>query len=111
LVFLFIIYNIILSLGKRRKDVIISRLLGEIMTMYSCHDLARDYLAIGHTDTYLDSIKHSNMFDFCYDLTRDYIIIKYTGKNLDATRIFNIRTRILGYNYDYMAKIMAEVLI
>jgi len=38
--------------------------------MYICHDLARDYLAIGYTDTHLGSTKHSNMFDSCHDLTR-----------------------------------------
>jgi len=35
-----------------------------------CHDLARDYLVIGHTDTHLGPIKHSNMLDSYHDLTR-----------------------------------------
>jgi len=77
----------------------------------NCHDLARDYLAIGHTDTHLGFIKHLNMFDFCHDLTRDHITIKHAGKNLEATRIPDIRIRVLGYDYDYVVKVMAKVLI
>jgi len=73
--------------------------------------LARDYLVIGHTNTHLDPIKHSNIFDFCHDLTRDHMIIKHANKNLKVTRIPDIRTRVLGYNYNYMIKVMAEVLI
>jgi len=76
-----------------------------------CHDLARDYLAIGHTNTHLGPIKYSNMLDSCHDLIRDYIIIRYAGKNLKATRILNIRTRVLGYNYDYVVEVMTKVLI
>jgi len=68
-------------------------------------------LAIKYIDTHLDPIKYLNMFDFCYDLTRDHMIIKYTGKNLEITRIFDIRTRVLGYNYNYVIKVMAKVLI
>jgi len=73
--------------------------------------LARDYLAIGHTNTYLGPIKHSNIFDFYHDLTRDHVIIKYTGKNLKVTRILDIRIRVLGYNYNYVAKVIIKVLI
>jgi len=73
--------------------------------------LTRDYLAIGHTNTHLGPIKHSNILDFYYDLIRDYIIIKYTGKDFKVTRIPDIRIRVLRYNYDYMAKIMAKILI
>jgi len=73
--------------------------------------LARDYLAIGHTDTHLGLIKYSNIFDFCHDLTRDHVIIRHTGKNFKATRIPDMRTRVLRYNYDYVAKVMAKVLI
>jgi len=51
------------------------------------------------------------MLDFCYDLTRNHIIIRYTGKNLKVTRIPDIRTRVLGYNYNYVIKVMAKVLI
>jgi len=72
--------------------------------------LARDYLAIGHVNTHLDPIKHLNMLDFYHDLTRDHIITKHADKNLKITRIFDIRTRVLRYNYDYVIKIMAEVL-
>jgi len=72
--------------------------------------LARNYLAIKHTDTHLDSIKHSNMLDSCHDLTRNHITIRYTSKNLKVTRIPDIRIRILGYNYDYVAEVMAKVL-
>jgi len=39
------------------------------------------------------------------------MIIKYTGKNLKTTRIFDIRTRVLGYDYDYVAKVMVKILI
>jgi len=78
---------------------------------FHCHDLARDYLAIGHTDTHLGPIKHSNMFDSCHDLIRDYIIIRYAGKDLKVTGIFDIRTRILGYNYDYVAEVITKILI
>jgi len=76
-----------------------------------CHDLARDYLAIRHTDTHLGPTKHSNMLDSCHDLIRDHIIIRHAGKNLKATRIPNIQIRVLGYGYDYVAKVMVEVLI
>jgi len=75
-----------------------------------CHDLARDYLAIGHTDTHLGPIKHSNMLDSCHDLTRDHVIIRHAGKDLEATRIPDMRIRVIGYGYDYVAKVMAEVL-
>jgi len=51
------------------------------------------------------------MLDFYYDLTRDYMIIRHAGKDLKATRIPDIRTRVLGYGYDYVAEVMAEVLI
>jgi len=73
--------------------------------------LARDYLAIGHADTHLGPTKHSNMLDSCHDLTRDHVIIRHAGKNLEATRIPDMRTRVLGYGYDYVVKVMAEVLI
>jgi len=73
--------------------------------------LARDYLAIRYTDTHLGPIKYSNIFDFCHDLTRDHVIIRHTGKNLKVTRIPDIRTRVLGYNYDYVIKIIIKVLI
>jgi len=72
--------------------------------------LARDYLAIRHTDTHLGPIKHSNMLDSCYDLTRNYVITRYAGKNLEATRIPDMRTRVSEYGYDYVAEVMAEVL-
>jgi len=75
-----------------------------------CHDLARDYLAIGHTDTHLDPIKHSNMLDSCHDLTRDHVTTRYAGKDLEVTRIPDIRTRVSGYGYDYVAEVMTEVL-
>jgi len=67
-------------------------------------------LAIKHTNTHLGLIKHSNILDFCYDLTRDYIIIRHTGKNLKATRIPDIRIRVLGYDYDYIAEIIIKIL-
>jgi len=51
------------------------------------------------------------MFDFCHNLTRDHVIIKYTNKNFKVTRIPDIRTRVLKYNYNYMIKIMAKILI
>jgi len=51
------------------------------------------------------------MLDFCHDLIRDYIIIKYAGKNFKVTRIPDIRTRVLGHNYNYMIKIMIKMLI
>jgi len=38
------------------------------------------------------------------------MIIRYTGKNLEVTRILDMRIRVLGYGYDYVAKIIAEVL-
>jgi len=76
-----------------------------------CHDLARDYLAIKHTDTHLGPTKHSNMLDSCHDLTRDHVIIRHANKNLEVTRIPDMRIRVLGYNYDYMIKVMAKVLI
>jgi len=72
--------------------------------------LARDYLTIGHVDTHLDFTKHSNMLDFCHDLTRDHVITKHAGKDLKATRILDMRTRVLGHDYDYVVKVMAEVL-
>jgi len=72
--------------------------------------LARDYLTIGYTNTHLGPIKYSNMLDFCYDLTRDYIIIRYAGKNLEVTRILDIRIRVLGYNYDYVIKVIVKVM-
>jgi len=78
---------------------------------FDCHDLARDYLAIGYTDTYFGLIKYSNMLDFCHDLIRNYMIIRYAGKDLKATRILDIRIRVSGYNYDYVVKVMAKVLI
>jgi len=82
------------------------------MRIYAnCHDLTRDYLAIRHTDTYFGPIKYSNILDFCHDLTRDHVIIRYAGKNLKVTRIPDIRTRVLGYNYDYITKIMIKILI
>jgi len=46
------------------------------------------------------------MFDFYYNLTRDYMFIKYTGKNFKITRIPDIRICILGYNYNYVIKIV-----
>jgi len=73
--------------------------------------LARDYLVIEYINTYLDFIKYSNMLDFCYDLTRDHVIIRYAGKNLKVTRIPDIRIRVLGYNYNYVTKVMTEILI
>jgi len=72
--------------------------------------LIYNYLIIKYTDTHLDFIKYSNIFDSYYDLIRDYITIKYTGKNLKVTRIPDIRTRVLRYNYNYVTKIMAKVL-
>jgi len=51
------------------------------------------------------------MLDFYHDLTRNYIIIRHAGKDLKATRIPDIRIRVLKYGYDYVAEIMAEVLI
>jgi len=51
------------------------------------------------------------MLDFCYDLTRDYMIIKYTGKDFEVTRIPDMRIRVLGYDYNYVIKIMAKILI
>jgi len=50
------------------------------------------------------------MLDFYYDLIRDHIIIRHAGKNLKATRIPDMRTRVLGYDYDYVVKIIAKVL-
>jgi len=50
------------------------------------------------------------MLDFYYDLIRDYIIIRHAGKNLKITRIPDIRIRVLGYNYDYVIKVMIKVL-
>jgi len=38
------------------------------------------------------------------------MIIRYANKDLEATRIPDIRTRVLGYGYDYVAKVMAKVL-
>jgi len=73
--------------------------------------LARDYLVIRYINTYLDFIKYSNMLDFCYDLTRDHGIIKYAGKNFRVTRIPDMRIRVLGYNYNYVVKVMTEILI
>jgi len=32
--------------------------------------------------------------------------IRYAGKNLKATRIPDIRTRILRYDYDYVVKVL-----
>jgi len=71
-----------------------------------CHDLARNYLIIKYINTHFGPIKYSNMLDFCYDLIRDYVIIRYAGKNLKVTRIPDMRTRVLGYNYDYVAKVL-----
>jgi len=51
------------------------------------------------------------MFDFCYDLTRDYVIIRHASKDFEATRIPDMRIRVLEYGYDYVAKVIAEVLI
>jgi len=75
-----------------------------------CHDLARNYLIIKYTDTYLDFIKYSNIFDSYYDLTRDYMIIRHANKNFKITRILDIRTRVLEYNYDYVIKIITKML-
>jgi len=72
--------------------------------------LARDYLTIRHIDTHLGSIKYSNIFNFCHDLIRDHIIIRHAGKNLEVTRIFDIRIRVLKYDYNYVAKIIAKIL-
>jgi len=72
--------------------------------------LARDYLVIRYTNTHLDLIKYSNILDFYYDLIRNHVIIRHTGKNLKATRIPDMRTRVLRYNYNYVAEVMAEVL-
>jgi len=56
----------------------------------NCHDLTRNYLTIGYTDTHLGPIKYSNMLNFYHDLIRDHIIIKYINKNFKVTRIFDI---------------------
>jgi len=50
------------------------------------------------------------MLDSCHDLTRDHVTIRHAGKDFKATRISDIRTRVLGYGYDYVAKVIAEVL-
>jgi len=39
------------------------------------------------------------------------MIIRYTGKDFEITRIFDIRTRVLGYGYDYVAEVITKVLI
>jgi len=68
-------------------------------------------LVIKYINTHLGPIKYSNIFDFYYNLIYNHIIIKYAGKDFKATRIPDIRTRVLKYGYDYVAKVMAEVLI
>jgi len=39
------------------------------------------------------------------------MIIRYTNKNFKATRIPDMRIRVLGYGYDYVVKVIAEMLI
>jgi len=39
------------------------------------------------------------------------MIIKHAGKNLKVTRIPDMRTHVLKYNYDYVTEGMAKVLI
>jgi len=68
-------------------------------------------LAIKYINTHLGLIKYSNILDFYYDLIRDHVIIRHTGKNLKTTRIPDIRTRVLGHDYDYVTKVMIKILI
>jgi len=67
-------------------------------------------LIIKYINTHLGLIKYSNILDFYYDLIRDYVIIRYAGKDFKATRIPDMRIRVLGYGYNYVAEVMAEVL-
>jgi len=39
------------------------------------------------------------------------MIIKHANKDFKATRIPDIRIRVLRYDYNYVVKIMAKVLI
>jgi len=39
------------------------------------------------------------------------MIIRYAGKNFNITRILDIRTRILGYSYNYVIKIIIKIII
>jgi len=73
--------------------------------------LIRDYLIIKYVDTHFGFIKYSNIFNFYYDLIRDHVTTRHADKNFKITRIPDMRTRVLGYGYDYVIKVIAKVLI